>query len=327
VRAYIIRRAILIIPTLILASMITFLTVRLIPGDIIDMIVAQTGKAYSGVSIDSVRHQLGLDVPIYTQYGRWLGIVPGDEGSFDGVLQGNLGDSMWKHTPVVDEIIARWPVTIELGLLAIIIGLAIALPIGTYSAARQDTVGDYLARSFAILCISVPGFWLATLAIVFPARWWGYMPPITYIPLSQNPLGNLQMLIMPSIVLGMLLSGTTMRMLRATMLEVLRQDYVRTAWAKGLRERVVIMRHTMKNAMIPVVTIVGLQLPILIGGSVIIEQIFQLPGLGALMYRAVFMRDYTMIMALMLLFAVGLVLCNLLVDLVYAFLDPRIHLK
>jgi len=184
-----------------------------------------------------------------------------------------------------------------------------------------------MARSFAIACIAIPGFWLGTLIIVFPSIWWGYSPPLILIPFTDDPIGNLRMFIIPAIVLGMSMAGMTMRMTRTMMLEVMRQDYIRTAWAKGLRERVVVMRHALKNALIPVVTLIGLYTPLLIGGTVIIEQIFVLPGMGRLLIEAILMRDYIMVMGVMVFFGVGLVFINLAVDLTYGFLDPRIHYK
>jgi peptide/nickel transport system permease protein len=243
------------------------------------------------------------------------------------VLHGDLGDSLWEGTPVINDILARWPVTIELGLLGILISQLIALPIGIYSAMRQDTWGDYIGRSFAIISLSVPGFWLATMVIVLPSIWWGYSPPLNFIAFNVDPIGNLKMFIIPAIVLSLSLAGGSMRMIRSMMLEVLRQDYIRTAWAKGLKERVVIIRHALKNALIPVVTIMGGQLTLLIGGTVIIENIFQLPGMGQLLLTATTRRDYTVISGVMLIFAVVLVLSNLIVDLSYGFLDPRIKYK
>ncbi|MBA7703346.1 Dipeptide transport system permease protein DppB [subsurface metagenome] len=234
---------------------------------------------------------------------------------------------MWKGTPVTEEIATRWPVTLELGFLALIIAQLIALPIGIFSALRQDTWGDYIGRSFAIFCIAIPGFWLATMIIVFPSIWWGYSPPIIPISFTEDPIGNLKMFIIPAIVLGMVMSGGTMRMTRTMMLEVLRQDYIRTAWAKGLRERVVVIRHALKNALIPVVTIIGVQVPVLIGGTVIIEEIFCLSGMGRLFINAITGRDYTMLSGVMLLFGVGIVFINLMVDLTYGFLDPRIRYR
>lgn len=315
-RDYIIKRILLIIPTLFIFTLVVFVVIRFIPGSIIDLIAAEMNRV--GVTADRalIAHQLGLDVPIYVQYGRWLG---------DLVLHGNLGTSMWRNTPVLEEILARWPVTLELSIFALILSQLIALPIGIFSALRQDTAGDYAARSFAILCIAVPSFWLATLVMVFPSIWWGYMPPIIYTRFFRDPVSNLQMFIIPSAVLSMALAGGTMRYIRTMMLEVLRQDYVRTAWAKGLRERVVVSRHALRNALIPVVTVIGAQIPFLISGEVIIEQIFALPGMGRQIIDAVLFRDYPLIVGNMLFFGVGLLLINLVVDVSYAFLDPRIR--
>ena len=229
--------------------------------------------------------------------------------------------------PVPELVALKWPVSLQLGVMGLIIAQLIALPIGIYSALRQDTWGDYIGRSFAILCISIPGFWLATMIIVFPAIWWDYMPPIMLVHFTEDPIGNLRMFIVPAIVLGMAMAGMTMRMTRTMMLEVLRQDYIRTAWAKGLRERIVVLRHALKNALIPVVTIIGGQIPVLVGGTIIIEQIFVLPGMGRLIIMALFRRDHPLISGTMLFFAVALVLINLMVDLTYAYLDPRVHYK
>jgi len=329
-RAYIIRRLLLIIPTVFMVSIIIFFLVRFIPGSIVDAMVGQQMMGGGGsVALDRavIEHELGLDVPILTQYGRWIGVWPGEDGSFSGIFQGDLGTSLWKDTPVLEEIAARWPVTLELGLMGLIIAQLIALPIGIYSALRQDTWGDYIGRSFAILCIAVPGFWLATIIIVFPSIWWGYSPPIMLIRFTEDPIGNLRMFIVPAIVLGMAISGSTMRMTRTMMLEVLRQDYIRTAWAKGLRERVVILRHALKNALIPVITVIGYWVPVMIGGTVIIEQIFGLPGMGRLLLDATQNRDYTIVSGVTLIFAFGMVFINLMIDLTYAYLDPRVHYK
>jgi len=325
-RAYIIRRLLLAIPTVFLASLIIFFTVRLIPGDIID-IMAREMQWFTPMSRVEIEHALGFDVPMLTQYGRWMGFVPQADGSFSGILEGDLGNSLWKKTPVTDAVLERMPVTLELSFLALLIAQLIALPIGIYSALRQDTWGDYIARSFATFCIAVPGFWLGTMVVVFPSIWWGWSPPIIYIPLTKDLMGNLGMLIIPSLVLGMAISGVTMRLTRTMMLEVLRQDYVRTAWAKGLRERVVVMRHALKNALIPVITLIGLYIPTLIGGTVIIEQIFCLPGVGRLLFEAVSQRDYTIVTGVMFITGIIVVLVNLAVDLTYGFLDPRIRYK
>ena len=215
--------------------------------------------------------RLGRDVPVYVQYGRWVG------GIF---LRGTLGQSLMGGDTVEQSIAQRLPVTLQLGLMAILIGLVIAVPVGIYSAIRQDTTGDYVGRSLAILGLATPNFWLATMVIVFPAIWWRWAPPLVLTSFAEDPLRSLAGFAVPSLILGTYLSAATMRMTRTMMLEVLRQDYIRTAWSKGLLERSVILRHAVKNTLIPVVSLVALQVPILVGGSVIIENIFNLPGLG-----------------------------------------------
>jgi len=324
-RAYIIRRLLMLIPTLLLVTLLIFFLIRLMPGDIVDMLQGQS----TDVELDraAIERELGLDASAIIQYGRWMGVWPQMDGSFSGVFQGDLGISWWQGTPVDELLAQKWPVTLELGLMSLIIVQLIALPIGIYSALRQDTWGDYMGRSFAILCISVPYFWVATLVIVFPSIWWSYMPPLMLIPFTEDPIGNLKMFIIPAIVLGMALAGMIMRMTRTMMLEVLRQDYIKTAWAKGLRERVVVLRHTLKNAAIPVITLIGLQVPFLVGGTVIIEQIFMLPGMGRLMLDATLFRDHPLLSGIILLFSIVLMLINLMVDLTYAYLDPRVRYR
>jgi peptide/nickel transport system permease protein len=242
-----------------------------------------------------------------------------------GLLQGDFGTSFRRHTPVLRDIAIRWPVTLELGLIAFIIANLVSIPIGVYSALRQDTISDYLVRSFAIVCMAVPSFWLGTMIVVFPSLWWGYSPPIMYTRMTEDLFENLEMFFIPSVVLGLAMTGGTMRMTRTMMLEVLRQDYVRTAWAKGLRERAVVMRHALKNAFIPVITLIGYTLPVMIGGAVIIEQIFSLPGMGRLLVDATLTRDYTVISGIMLVFGLGMVLINLAVDLTYGILNPKVR--
>jgi peptide/nickel transport system permease protein len=298
-------------------TLIIFVVIRLIPGDVIDIMEAQYGQSV-GLDRAAIEHMLGYDVPIWTQYGRWIGRI---------VVHGDLGNSLWSAQPVINDIKSRWPVTFELGIMAFLITQIVALPIGIYSALRQDTWGDYLGRSFAILCIAIPGFWLATLVVVYPAIWWRYSPPLMYIHFSHDPIGNLKNFIIPAIVLGISGAGSNMRLMRTMMLEVLRQDYIRTAWSKGLRERVVVLRHALKNALIPVVTMAGGQLTIIVSGAVIIENIFGLPGLGQLLTNATSNRDYTVVSAVVLITAVVLVFINLLTDLSYGFLDPRVHYR
>ena len=224
--------------------------------------------------------------------------------SIGGILRhGTLGDSLLGAYTVEEKIVGRLPVTIELGLLAILIGLVIALPVGIYSAIRQDTLADYAGRSIAILGLATPNFWLATMVMLYPALWWGWSPSMELIPFTEDPLGNLGMFLIPSLILGTAMAAATMRMTRTMMLEVLRQDFIRTAWSKGLKERVVIIRHTIKNALIPVVSLIGLQLPILVGGAVIMENIFNLPGLGQVMVDALNNRDYPVVSGVNLFFA------------------------
>ncbi|HEY95980.1 MAG TPA: ABC transporter permease [Dehalococcoidia bacterium] len=324
---YSIRRSLLIIPTLIMITIIVFLLVRFVPGSVIDVIEAEMAQMSGTGVVDraAVERELGLDVPVHIQYGRWMGFLPYPEEGFSGVIQGNLGTSIRSDKPVAEEILNRLPVTLELGLLAILIGALVSLPIGVFSAIRQDTLGDYLGRTIAILGISLPAFWVGTIVMLYPSLWWGWSPPMKFIPFTDDPLENLGMLVIPAIIMGLFLSGASMRMTRTMMLEVLRQDYIRTAWAKGLSERLVIIRHALKNALIPVITIIGLQLPLMIGGAVIIEQIFSLPGIGRLMLTAINQRDYPTVSGLNLFVAGFVLIINLGVDLTYGFLDPRIR--
>ena len=310
-QAYIIRRLLLIIPTIFIASLIIFLLLRFIPGDIVSQMAAQHMGLLTEADEAAIARRLGLDVPIPVQYARWLGVMRDHHGSFSGLLQGSLGLSLWSRRPVTESILNRVPVTFELAVLSVVMAVLIAVPIGTYSAIRQNKLGDYLARSFGILAIAVPNFWLGTLVVVFLSIWGGWSPPLEYVHFTDDPLGNLKMLIIPSLVLGMAMSGMVMRMMRTMMLEVLRQDYVRTAWSKGLRERVVILRHALPNALIPVVTVVGSLLPWVIGGAIITEAIFNLPGLGTLMLHAINDRDYTVISGATMFIAAIIVLGNL----------------
>ena len=314
--AYIARRILLMIPTLFIVTILVFLSVRFIPGDIIDTMIGDLEYAGPPIDREAIERRLGLDVPVYVQYGRWVGGI---------LLHGTLGDSLLGGVTIEEKILARVPVTLELGVLAIAIGFLLALPVGIYSAIRQQTAADYVGRSFAIIGLATPNFWLGLMAIIYPAIWWAWSPPMQLIPFREDPLGNLGMFLIPSAILGTALSAATMRMTRTMMLEVLRQDYIRTAWSKGLRERVVVVRHATRNALIPVVSLIGLQLPILVGGSVIMENIFHLPGLGGLMLDALEIRDYPLVSGINLLFATGVVVINLVIDLLYAYLDPRVR--
>jgi peptide/nickel transport system permease protein len=318
-QAYLIRRLLALVPTLFFASVIVFVTVRLIPGDIIDLMLSQNDIGASAkMGREQLEKALGLDQPMWLQYGRWVGSI---------LVHGDFGKSLWQNTPVREYLFARLPITFELGLMALIVALSIAIPIGVYSAMRQDSGGDYVARSFSILMLAVPSFWIGTMVMVFPSLWWGWSPPIQFTPFSVDPLKNLSQMITPAIILGFGLSALTMRLTRTMMLEVLRQDYIRTAWAKGLSEKLVVVRHALRNALIPVVTLIGLQAPLLIGGAVIMEQIFVIPGMGLLLLDAVSQRDYPIITGVFLIVGVAVMFINLIVDLSYGLLDPKVRYR
>jgi peptide/nickel transport system permease protein len=311
-RRYLAKRLLIAVPSLLIASLIVFTLPRLIPGDVVVLMLAE--KAYAK-DLEELRAKLGLDRPLPVQYLEWLGRV----------ARGDLGESLWTKRPVLEEIGQRLPVTLELALFGLGFALVIAVPVGLISAARQDTVQDYVARSAAILGLSVPGFWLATLLIVLPAIWWGWRPVSGFVEFSQDPVGHVTQLLLPASILGIAAGAALMRLTRGMLLEVLRQDYVRTAWAKGLAERVILMKHGLRNAIIPVVTLLGTQLPQIIGGTVIIETVFGLPGMSRFLFDAINQRDYPVIQGVNLVVVSLIVLINLGVDALYAVLDPRIR--
>ena len=313
-RLLIIRRLLALLPTLIFTSIIVFASIRMIPGDVIDLMLAQNDIS-TGNDRAMIEAALGLDKPIYIQYFVWL----------MDVLSGDLGRSLWQNTPVTEQLALTLPITFELGFLALLVALSVAIPIGIYSAMRQDSMGDYITRSFSLLMLAVPSFWLATRVMVFPSVWWRWAPPLQYTPFLEDPVANLAHMSVPAILLGLSLSAVTMRMTRTMMLEVLRQDYIRTARAKGLKENIVIVRHALRNCLIPVVTLVGLQAPLLIGGAVILEQIFVIPGMGLMLLEAVFQRDYPVVTGVFLVVGVSILLINLVVDLTYSLLDPKVR--
>ena len=317
-QAYVARRLLALVPTLFFASLIVFVTVRLIPGDVIDLMLSQNDVSASKLTRDQLITALGLDKPMWEQYLRWIGGI---------LLAGDFGQSLWQSVPVRELLFQRLPVTFELGLLAFFVAITVAIPIGIYSAVRQDTAGDYVTRSFSILMLAVPSFWMGTMVMVFPSIWWGWSPKVNFVPFTENPVENLKQMILPALILGMALSAITMRLTRTMMLEVLRQDYIRTAWAKGLSERLVVIRHALRNALIPVVTLIGLQAPILIGGAVIVEQIFVIPGMGLLLLDAISQRDYPIITGVSLVIGFCVMLINLVVDLSYGLLDPKVRYR
>jgi peptide/nickel transport system permease protein len=311
---YIIRRLLLAIPVVLLSSLIVFGLMRVMPGDALTALMAESGNV-SARELQKLRKDLGLDLPYYEQYLIWLWQM----------VSLNPGYSIFTSEPIPVALKKSVPVTIELALLAMILGLVMAIPLGVLSATRQDKPSDYVGRLVAISGLSLPDFWLGTLVITFAAIWFSWIPPLGYASVWESPWTNLQQFLLPAAVLGFRLSAATMRMTRSTLLEVLREDYVRTAWAKGLGERVIIYKHALKNALIPVVTVVGGQLGTLLAGTVIVETIFALPGMGRLTVEAILYRDYPIVQTNVMLVAGTLVMLNLLVDLTYAWLDPRIH--
>lgn len=312
---YIIRRMLLMIPTLLGVTFIVFAMIRAVPGDIAAVIAGDFG-ASDPEAREALLEEYQLDDNIVVQYVRWLG----------DILTFDFGVSILSGRTVWSELESRLPVTFQLGLMAIFFSLVIAIPVGIISAIRQDTVIDYAGRSLAIALLAAPGFWIAILLISMASKYfpWG-VPPRTYIPFTEDPIGNLKMMSMPALILGGALAGSVMRFTRSTMLEVTRQDYIRTAWAKGLRERSIVIRHALRNALIPVVTVIGLQLPLLVGGAVIIETVYSIPGIGRYYVLAVNQHDYPVIQGVNILVAVLVVFTNLGVDVLYSVLDPRIR--
>ncbi|ACZ38947.1 ABC transporter permease [Sphaerobacter thermophilus] len=310
---YVLRRLVALIPVLLGISIVTFALIRLIPGDVVDMILGT--EVAGGERADELRRLFGLDQPLYKQYLLWAG----------DVVRGDLGHSMRTGKPVLDEILGRLPTTIELAAFSVVFALLIAIPAGIIAALKTGTRTEAGVQTLGLLGLSVPNFWLGTLLILVTSRYLGWFPAATYVSFTDDPWRNIQIFILPGIALGAALAAITMRMTRSSLLEVLNREYINTARAKGVAERQVILRHAMKNAMIPVVTVVGIQIGRLLGGAIIIEQVFNLPGIGRLAIDAIQQRDYTMIQGVVLFTTFAFVVINLLVDLLYAFIDPRIR--
>ena len=307
------RRLALLVPTLLGVSIVVFVLVRLLPGDAVAL---QLQDARSTAADEAaLRSHLGIDRPIFVQYVDWLG----------SLARADLGHSFRTHQPVVEELAGRLPVTAELGVLALLIATVVAVAVGVTSAVKQDTWADYAARSTAIGLLAIPGFWLGTLVVTLPSVWWHWTPPLRYVRLTEDPVKNLSIIVIPAVILGLGLSGGLMRLVRTQMLEVLRQDFIRTASAKGLAEYTVVIHHALKNAFIPALTVLGLQVALLVSGTVVLESIFVLPGMGRYLLESVQARDYPSIQGLNLIFAVVIVFTNLLVDLLYGWLDPRVR--
>jgi peptide/nickel transport system permease protein len=311
-RNYVARRLLIALPSLLIASFIVFTLPRLIPGDVVQLMLEE--KAY-GKDLEDLRAKLGLDRPVHVQYLDWLG----------SVVRGDLGESLWTRQPVVTELGRRLPVTLTLGFMAVAVAIAIGVPVGVIAAVRPDGALDFFARSAAILGLSIPAFVVAIVVILLPAIWWAWTPLVRFVEFSKDPAGHVLQFVLPAVILGVASAAAIMRLTRGMLLEVLRQDYVRTAWAKGLRERVVVLKHGLKNAVIPVVTVLGLQVAQIAGGAVIIEQIFGLPGMGQFLVEAIVQRDYPVIQGINLVIVSIIVATNLAVDLFYAVIDPRIR--
>jgi len=318
---YIIQRILLVAPTLLGAASLVFLLMRLIPGDICVVRLGSGGGTFDERAVAACHAELGLDRPILLQFFDFIW----------GLCRFDFGTSMWSGKPVSYEIAARFPISLEIAILATVVAVAVAIPFGTLSALKQNTVTDLVVRVIAIAGLATPGFWLGILIIlailnisqtVFGAPW---MPPIDYVPLWKDPVRNLSMAIWPAIAVGYRTSAVTMRMTRSAMLEVMREDYIRTARAKGLIERIVVNRHALKNALLPVVTLIGIESAFLIGGLVVTEQVFNLNGIGRLLVQAVQNQDYTLTQALVMLTVGVFVFTNTAVDMLYAWLDPRIR--
>jgi peptide/nickel transport system permease protein len=315
-RTYLAKRLLLIVPTLLGVAAVVFLIMRVIPGDVSLLILGgdQTGRI-DPQQLAALRHQLGLDQPLAVQFASWLW----------GVLRLDFGSSLWTGQPVIEEVLIRLPLSLEVAILATIVSVLLAVPLGMLAAVRQDTWVDYAIRVVSIGGQAIPSFWVGILVILFLVIYFGWGPPLEFTPPWVDPWANFQQLVWPVVTIGYRYAAVTTRMTRSTVLEVLREDYIRTAWAKGLRERAVVIRHALKNAMLPVVTLVGTEFAFLIGGLVVTETVFTLNGVGRFVVDAVAHRDYPVVQALVFLIALSFVVVNLLIDLTYAWLDPRIR--
>jgi peptide/nickel transport system permease protein len=317
VRTYLGKRLLLIVPTLLGAASLVFFIMRVIPGDVALLIVGGDSGQVDQKQLAAVRQQLGLDQPLLVQFGAWLW----------GVLRFDFGTSLWTGQPVTEELLVRLPLSLQLALFATIVSVVIAIPLGMLAAIRQDTWVDYVVRVISIGGLAIPGFWVGILCILFLVIFFGWGPPLEFTPPWVDPWANFQQMVWPIVTVGYRFSAVTTRMTRSTVLEVLREDYIRTAWAKGLRDRAVVIRHALKNAMLPVITLIGTEFAFLIGGLVVTETVFTLNGIGRFVVDAVAHRDYPVVQALVFLIAFGFVIVNLLVDLTYAWFDPRIRYR
>ena len=316
-QAYIAKRCLLFIPTLLMATLMAFLLLRVIPGDpALVKLAGETGdSSFTPAELHDLQVKLGTDRPLYVQYGKWVW----------GMLRLDFGESMFFEEPVAEDLAAKFPITLELTVLAMLIATIIAVPLGLVSAIKQDTPADYIARIISITGVALPNFWVGILIVYFLVLLFAWMPPLGYANLWDDPVTNLQQFIFPALALGFFEMAFTARVTRSSMLEVYREDYTRTARGKGLAERVVILRHALKNALLPVVTVSAFQFGRLLAGTVVIENIFMVPGMGKLLVDSVFHRDYTEVQAIVVVITVSVLILNLLLDVVYGWLNPRIR--
>jgi peptide/nickel transport system permease protein len=314
---YLIKRFLLMLPTLFGVALVTFLLIRVIPGDVVELRYAGDRGAVSQEILDRERARIGLDQPIWRQFATWM----------LGVVRLDFGTSMWTGAPILEEIKLRFMLSLQLAIMATIVAVLLAIPLGVLSALKQDTWIDYAVRLFSIAGLAMPSFWLGIVLILLMLVVFKWLPPMVYTPFWTNPVQNLAQLIWPALAVGYRYSAVATRMTRSAMLEVLREDYIRTARAKGLMQKLILSRHALKNAMLPVLTVVALEFAFLIGGLVVTEQVFNLNGIGLLFVQAVAHRDYTLLQALIMLVAGSFIVVNFLMDVAYAWLDPRIRYR
>ncbi|MDF2097334.1 ABC transporter permease [Aquibaculum arenosum] len=314
---YLLKRLLLMIPTLLGVALLVFFMLRVLPGDIVEIKLSADGAVVSQQALEAERARLGLDKPLAAQLGDWL----------VGLTTGDLGRSMWTNRPVYDEIATRLPLTFQVALMATVIAVFVALPMGTLSALYRGSWLDYTLRIVTMAGLAVPSFWLGMLVIMMLLLWFDWLPPLGYKPFWEDPIANISLLIWPALVIGIRYSAVVARMMRSSIIEVMQEDYIRTARAKGLFERVVVARHAMRNAMLPTITVVGLEFAFLLGGLVVTEQVFNLNGIGRLFVQAAANNDFTLIQGIVMLIALIFVMINLLIDVLYALLDPRIRFQ
>jgi peptide/nickel transport system permease protein len=317
VTKYLIKRFLLMLPTLFGVALVTFLLIRVIPGDVVELRYSGDRGAVSQEILDRERARIGLDRPVWQQFLTWIG----------GVVRLDFGTSMWTGAPIWEEIKLRFTLSLQLAIMATLVAVILAIPLGVLSALKQDTWVDYSVRIFSIAGLAMPSFWLGIVLILVMLVVFKWLPPMVYTPFWQNPAQNLAQLIWPALAVGYRYSAVATRMTRSAMLEVLREDYIRTARAKGLMQKLILSRHALKNAMLPVLTVVALEFAFLIGGLVVTEQVFNLNGIGLLFVQAVAHRDYTLLQALIMLVAGSFIIVNFVMDIAYAWLDPRIRYR